>query len=145
MDELTQEVQAEKEHILGTLRVLEKVLDREEKTIIELSAIATFLQDTYNGMENILKRILKSKGIPVPRTGSSHKDLLNTAVDNQIISYELSRRMDEYRAFRHFFVHGYGIMLDEEKLMPLAKGLPGLWGNFEHEVNAFITHAGDRK
>ena len=86
MDELTQEVQAEKEHILGTLRVLEKVLDREEKTIIELSAIATFLQDTYNGMENILKRILKSKGIPVPRTGSSHKDLLNTAFDNQIIS-----------------------------------------------------------
>ena len=48
-------------------------------------------------------------------------------------------------AFRHFFVHGYGIMLDEEKLMPLAKELPGLWGNFEYEVNAFITHARARK
>lgn len=139
MDELNREILAEKEHILGTLQALEKTLEREEKTIIEISAIATFLQDTYNGMENILKRILKFKGISVPHTGQWHKDLLNTAVNNQIISYELSRRMDEYRAFRHFFVHGYGIMLDEEKLMPLAKELPGLWGNFEDELNAFIN------
>ena len=47
-----------------------------------------------------------------------------------LISLELSKRLDEYRAFRHFSIHGYGIMLDKEKLMPLATNLPDLWSDF---------------
>jgi uncharacterized protein YutE (UPF0331/DUF86 family) len=47
---------------------------------------------------------------PVPLSESWHKDLLDLSVDRQIISSELSKKLDEYRAFRHFFVHGYGIM-----------------------------------
>jgi hypothetical protein len=62
MDELLREVQAEKEHILDTLRALNEALGRKEKTIVELAAISTFLQNTYNGMENMLKRVLKFKG-----------------------------------------------------------------------------------
>ena len=58
MDELLREVQAEKEYILDTLRALNEALQRKEKTAVELAAISTFLQNTYNGIENILKRIL---------------------------------------------------------------------------------------
>ncbi len=133
MDELFREVQAEKEHILATLQALKEALERKEKTVVELAAIATFLQNTYNGIENILKRALKYKGISIPVSESWHKDLLDLSVNNQIISLELSKRLDEYRAFRHFFIHGYGIMLDKEKLMPLAKNLPDLWKDFESE------------
>ncbi|MFQ6073559.1 MAG: hypothetical protein ACE5KT_12780 [Methanosarcinales archaeon] len=86
MNELLQEVQAEKEHILDTLRALKEALKRKEKTIVELAAIATFLQNTYNGIENILKRVLKYKGISVPISESWHKNLLDLSVDNQIIS-----------------------------------------------------------
>ena len=139
MDELFREVQAEKEHISDTLQALKEALGREKKTIVELAAIAAFLQDTYNGIENILKRILKFKGLSVPLSESWHRDLLDLSVDYQIISLELSRRLDEYRAFRHFFIHGYGIMLDKEKLMPLAENLPDLWKIFESEVDAFIN------
>ena len=120
MDELYREVQAEKEHILATLQALKEALERKEKTVVELAAIATFLQNAYNGIEKILKRVLKYVGISVPLSESWHKDLLDLSVDRQIISSELSRRLDEYRAFRHFFIHGYGIMLDKEKLMPLC-------------------------
>ncbi len=108
MDELYREVQAEKEHILATLQALKEALERKEKTVVELAAIATFLQNAYNGIENILKRVLKYQGISVPLSESWHKDLLGLSVDRQIISSELSRRLDEYRAFRHFFIHGYG-------------------------------------
>lgn len=139
MDELLREVQAEKEHILATLHALKEALERKEKTVVELAAIATFLQNAYNGIENILKRILKYEGISVPLSEFWHKDLLDLLVDRQIISSELSRKLDEYRAFRHFFVHGYGIMLDKEKLMPLAENLPDLWKDFESELETFLN------
>jgi uncharacterized protein YutE (UPF0331/DUF86 family) len=138
MDELLREVEAEKEHILATLQALKEALERKEKTVVELAAIATFLQNTYNGIENILKRALKYKGISIPVSESWHKDLLDLSVNNQIISLELSKRLDEFRAFRHFFIHGYGIILDKEKLMPLAKNLPDLWKDFESELDTFI-------
>nr|QNO52077.1 hypothetical protein IPGHNFGK_00033 [Methanosarcinales archaeon ANME-1 ERB6] len=61
-------------------------------------------------------------------------DLLRE-VQAEIISLELSKRLDEYRAFRHFSIHGYGVLLDKEKLMPLAGNLPDLWKDFECEVD----------
>lgn len=138
MNELLREVQSEKEYILDTLQALKEVLDRKEKTIVELAAIATFLQNIYNGIENMLKRVLKFKGISFSFSESWHKDLLDISVDNQIISLELLRKLDEYRAFRHFSIHGYGITLDKEKLMPLTENLPDLWKNFESELDTFI-------
>ena len=138
MDDLLREVQAEKEYILDTLRALNEALQRKEKTAVELAAISTFLQNTYNGIENILKRILKFKGISIPVSESGHKGLIDLSVDNQIISLELSNRLDEYRAFRHFSIHGYRVLLDKEKLMPLATNLPDLWKDFECEVDTFM-------
>ena len=138
MDELLRELSAEKEHISETLHALRQALERKEKTIVELAGIATFLQNTYNGMENILKRILKFKAVSTPVSDSFHKDLLDISVSNQIISFELSKKFDEYRAFRHFFVHGYGIMLDKELLMPLAENLPNIWKEFESELDTLI-------
>jgi len=139
MDKLISEVEAEKEHISKTLAALNKAIKREKTTIIELAAIATFLQNAYNGIENIIKRILKFKGISIPSSESWHMDLLDLSVSNKIITFELSNGLNEYRAFRHFFIHGYGISLDKEKLMPLAKGLPLLWKDFETEIKLFLT------
>lgn len=144
MDELLQEIAAEKEHISETLRALQKALERKEKTIIELAAVATFLQNIYNGMENILKRILKFKEVAIPRSKTYHKDLLDLSVDNKIISFELSKKFDEYRAFRHFSVHGYGIMLDRERLIPLAKNLSSVWKKFESELDILIKSMKDK-
>jgi len=139
MDKLINEVEAEKEHISKTLKALNKAIKREKTTIIELAAIATFLHNAYNGIENIIKRILKFKGISIPSSESWHIDLLDLSVGNNIITLELSNRINEYQAFRHFFIHGYGISLDKEKLMPLAKGLPLLWKDFESEIKIFLT------
>ncbi|MCK4527427.1 hypothetical protein KAW18_08650 [candidate division WOR-3 bacterium] len=138
MDELLREIQAEEEYIRETLQALKEALGRKERDVVELAAIATFLQNTYNGIENVLKRILKFKGIIVPLSESWHKTLLDLSIDNQIISFELSKRLDEYRAFRHFFIHGYGITLDGEQIIPLANGLQDLWKDFKSEVDEFL-------
>ena len=139
MDELLREITAEKEYIYQTLTALEEASNRQPKAIIELAAIATFLHNFYNGVENLLKRVLKFKKVPIPDSASSHKDLLDLAVDLHIITLDLSKTLDGYRAFRHFFVHGYSVTLDEMKLQPLAEHLPQVWKQTELELATFVA------
>jgi len=139
MDDLRQDIAAEKERIEGTLEALEKTLCRKRRTFVELAAIATCLHNAYSGMENLLKRVLKYIKVPLPDSATFHKDLLDLAVEQKMISQELSEALDEYRAFRHFFVHGYGILLQEAPLQPLAQNLPEAWNRFASELDAFIV------
>jgi uncharacterized protein YutE (UPF0331/DUF86 family) len=139
MDKLAEEISIEREYIQETLEVLQDALSRPEKGAIELSAIGACLHHCYNGMENILKRILTFKKVPLYDSVSSHKDLLDVAIQKDIISNELSERLDTYRGFRHFFVHSYGILLQKEELNPLAKELPGVWAQFDNEIQEFLT------
>ena len=138
MDKLLQEISIEKGFIKETLSGLQEALLRSEKTIVELSAIGSFLHHSYNGIENILKRILKFKKIIIPDSPTSHKDLLDVAAEHGVISSGLSDQLDKYRGFRHFFVHGYGVLLHEEELGPLAEELPEVWKEFENEIEDFI-------
>ncbi len=132
--ELTREILAEKEYITKTLLLLKKTMARPEKDEAELAAMGSFIHNVYTGIENILKRILKFKQIIIPDSPSSHKDLLNQAVTIGLISPTLSDELDDYRGFRHFFVHAYVLFLDEEQLMPLAKNLPAIWQQFDQEI-----------
>jgi uncharacterized protein YutE (UPF0331/DUF86 family) len=139
MGELLQDFAAEKERIEDTLAALAKTLRRKRRGFVELAAIATCLHNSYSGMENLLKRVLLYLQVPLPHSATSHKDLLDLAVEQMIISQELSEALDEYRAFRHFFVHGYGIALQEAPLQPLAQNLPDIWNRFESELNNFLA------
>jgi uncharacterized protein YutE (UPF0331/DUF86 family) len=139
MDELLEDIAAEKERIEETLTELEKVMRRKRKDFIELAAIATCLHNIYNGIENLLKRVLVFLQTPLPESKSSHKDLLALAVEKNVIDIELCNALDEYRAFRHFFVHGYGIRLDQSPLLRLAENLPDIWYWFESDFKTFIA------
>lgn len=86
MVELIPEVEAEREHIINTLSVLKQISPRKRKTVVELAALAVFLHNIYNGMENILKRILRFKKVQILSTKTSHKDLLDLALDYKIIT-----------------------------------------------------------
>lgn len=91
----------------------------------------------YFGMENLLKRALLSIDESLPSSASSHKDLLDSAVEHGVITQRLSEELDAYRGFRHFFVHGYSMRLDEAQLMPLAESLPDVWEHFKSQLVAF--------
>jgi len=129
MDNLSKQILAEKENIEIALNSLDKAMERKERSVIELAAIGTFLHNIYNGIENILKRILKSKDIAISKSDTPHKDLLNLSVSLGIISEDLSEKLYEYLAFRHLFIHGYGFMLEENRLINLVNNIPTDYGH----------------
>ncbi|UCH95957.1 MAG: DUF86 domain-containing protein [Candidatus Aminicenantes bacterium] len=138
MDKLHKQVLAEKENIQIALNNLQSALERKEKTVIELAAIATFLHNIYNGIENILKQILISQNITIPDSPSWHKELLNISSSREIISKSLSDELYEYMTFRHFFIHAYGFMMDEEKLEVLTDNIQKVWSQFNLEIEIFL-------
>lgn len=139
MGSLTQEIVAEKENVEETLNNLKDALARTSKSVIELSAIAAFLHNVYNGIENILKQTLKAKGIKIPKTETWHKDLLNTSASNGIISEKIADELYEYLTFRHFFIHAYGFMLDEKQLEGLTNDIPNIWSRFLSEIENSLS------
>ena len=135
MDRLSEEIAIEEKSIETTLKLLEETLNRPGQSAIEFSAIGSFMHHCYTGMENIIKRILKFRKVKIRDSVSSHKDLLNIAVHENLISQDLSDKLDKYRGFRHFFTHAYGFMLEEEKLRPLASNLSKAWEQFKQEID----------
>jgi len=139
MVKLAEKIEAEKENVDKALANLKDVLKRDKKTVIELSAMATFLHNFYGGVENILKQSLKAKDINIPKTARWHKELLKISASNNIISDGMSDKLLEYLTFRHFFVHGYGFMLEEEPLEELTDDVFEIWNNFCLEIDAFLN------
>ncbi len=140
MVSLSEKIEAEKENVERTLKDLEMAMKKKEKSVIELSAIATFLHNIYNGIENILKQILKTRNIDMLKSDTWHKDLLELSAENEIISEKLVDKLREYLAFRHFFIHGYGFMLDESSLTQLAENAPEVWSQFLLEIKNHLNN-----
>lgn len=110
----------------------------DEFSIIELAAIGTFIHNFYNGVENILKRVLLYKQIEVKDTPTWHKDLLKTSFENGIICADLYHHMSNYLSFRHFFVHAYGFSLNWEDMKPLVEGIDEALKRFKQEIYNFL-------
>lgn len=137
MVDLTRQIAAEKENVERALADLKDARGRREKSVIELAAIATFLHNIYNGIENILKQVLKAKGTQVPKSETWHKELLELSISLGIIPEKLSDELYEYLTFRHFFVHSYGFMLEEAHVENLANNIPDVWSQFLSAVEKY--------
>ncbi len=141
MDSRPEQIRAEIENVEETIRNLDEAMSRKEKTVVELAAIAAFLHNFYNGVENILKQHLGLRNIRIPKSENWHKDLLNQAAANGIVTSNLCDELYEYLSFRHFFVHAYGFMLEEAHLEVLAEHVPDVWKQFLAETKKGIPHS----
>ncbi|MBW8048864.1 MAG: hypothetical protein FVQ77_00690 [Cytophagales bacterium] len=139
MADLPEEILAQKEHIEITLENLKDAEMRSDKSVIELSAIATFIHNFYNGIENIIKQIYKIKHLTFPKSEYWHKELVQKAVSHGIISASLAHRLYDYLTFRHSFVHGYGYMLEEEELKKLSDNITDVWSTFLSEIEQYFN------
>jgi len=139
MASLRERVNVEMENISVVLKELEKIKDKPNKSIVELAGIGTFLHNIYTGIENILKQILSSQGIQIPSSDSWHQDLLIQATDKGIITETIKKQLAKYLAFRHFFIHAYGFLLDEKELKLLVDDVFGVYSSFKTEIDVFLA------
>lgn len=112
--------------------------EKSDYTTVEMAAIATFLHNSYNGIENILKRVLLSKQIRTRETPTWHRDLLKAALDADIISVDLYEAISNYLSFRHYFVHAYSFTLNWNELKPLVNNLMDTVTRFKTSINACL-------
>lgn len=137
MVSLQQRIQAELENIDELFKELPSHLLLPRLSVLELAGVAALLHNFYNGIENILKQIIIAQKIKVPDGHSWHKDLLDIAVKEKIISEECKNYLGQYLAFRHFFSHAYALDLYPDKLEPLVEDASKLYSLFKNEINIF--------
>lgn len=139
MDEnLSKRVNAELENIDEVLKEMPSYEKLPYLSALELAGAAALLHNFYNGIENIFKQIFISENIEIPEGKSSHKEFLESAVKNKIISYELKNSLGEYLAFRHFFSHAYSFDLHADKMEPLVQNLKQIYFNLKKEISKFL-------
>ena len=112
---------------------------------IEISAAAMILHSFYNGIENILRLIIKFYDTKLPNDIKWHIELLEKAfVSNEnrkeIFSIELQQTLEEYLKFRHFARHSYGFQLDWERMEDLVSRINNFWDKVKNDINKFIEN-----
>lgn len=131
--------EAEFENIEKVLSQLHAVAgDKKEFSVPDLAAIATFLYNVYNGMENILKRVLVCEGGQVKDSPAWHKELLRAGLDKGVIAEDLYELLAGLLAFRHFFVHSYVFVLKWENLQPLVEDVFPAYDTFKAAIKRRI-------
>ena len=132
--------EAELENIDATLAEIALIIIPGKTTYstADLAAIAAFIHNFYNGIENILKRLLTLKKKKTKEGPTWHKDLLKTSVEADIISSGLCVILAKYLSFRHFFIHGYGFTLKWEALQPLVANIDKTLREFKSTINKHL-------
>ena len=138
MVRLSQKIQAELENIDELFKEMPPHSSLSKLSTLELAGVAALLHNFYNGIENILKQIFVSQKISVPEGQSWHKDLLETAVKEKIITEECKNHLGQFLAFRHFFSHAYALDLYPEKMEPLVENSQVLYSIFKNDINKFL-------
>ena len=135
MAEVHKRVEAELENIEHVVAELPGSDSLPSLSSLELAGVGALIHNFYNGIENILKQIVISCGKELPDNSSWHRDLVNIAVSNDIISESTAKELRRYLAFRHFFSHGYSFDLDKEHVIPLVKDIQGVLASFRDDIN----------
>lgn len=117
------------------------IAGKEDYSISELAAIAVFIHNFYNSVENIIKRILIFKGINIKNSSTWHKDLLTTALQYELISEKIINKLIIYLSFRHFFIHAYVISLKWLEIKPLVENIKEVVENFKSEICCFLDNS----
>lgn len=137
MADYKRRVEAEYEAMEKTLSYLPKK-PLSQLSELELAGVGTLLSNFYNGIENILKQILRMKSLNVPDGASWHQDLIQFAKKERIISASLADKIKEYLSFRHFAVHAYAFNFDPQRLEDLTAGVGKVFEEFQLEINKSI-------
>lgn len=111
---------------------------------IEIAAANQYLSQFYNGIENVLKRIIKFVNLPLKRNDNWHIELLNYFYNNPSSekihlfdrnNYEV---LNTYRKIRHVVRQGYNFQMDWDKLSIAMENIPLYLTEFKMKIMNFV-------
>ncbi len=127
MADVRERIDAELDQVQRILSRLSGVTACSRLSELELAGVAALLHGFYNGVENVLKQILREKGAGIPTGESWHRDLIALAASQGILTEKTAKGIRPYLAFRHFFSHAYAVDLVPDRIEPLVKEAPALF------------------
>ena len=134
MTALRERIEAEFEQIERVLAELPERRPYSDLSILELAGVSTLLHNFYNGIENILKHGVQYRELGVPDGASWHRDLVNLAASENLISTSTAETLKPFLAFRHFFVHACAIDLHSKRLEPLSQKARDVFASFKIDI-----------
>jgi hypothetical protein len=127
-----------------TAPLLKLVFVRVPDTV-ETAALGLFLHSFYNGIENILKFVVKEIYGKLPSGNKWHKELLDLCFiknkdDNILFDEKLKDILDDYLSFRHFIRNTYTFKLKWERMEDLIMNINQNWNNIKSEITNYLRH-----
>ena len=147
LEALIEEVNTELSYLEETknqVNELLQIVDVRTPGNIEIAAANQFLSQFYNGIENVLKRIIKFVNLPLIRNDNWHIELLNYFYNNpgsvKIHLFDRSNYevLNTYRKIRHVVRQGYNFQMDWEKLSVAMENIPQHLSEFKTKIQNFI-------
>jgi hypothetical protein len=111
--------------------------------MVETAALGLFLHSFYNGIENIIKFIMKEKYCKLPSGTKWHKELLDLCFikndkEKEVFDENLKNILDDYLSFRHFIRNTYSYKIKWERMEHLVLDIDNNWNEIKAEVNNYI-------
>lgn len=117
-----------------------------EPTAYDLMAIGSVLHSLYQGMENILKRIVREIDVNNPITSANwHRELVEMTAQEipdvrpKVLEPETKEAAFLYLAFRHAFRNLYGFELEWGRMKPLLDDAPAMMERFSTDIERFVA------
>ena len=109
---------------------------------IVMVGIASTIEKTYTGAENILRRIAAELDGYVPSGDAWHKDLIDQmamTIDERdaVLSDATAQAMHDMRMFRHRERNSYGFMLNEYRVLDLADEISSTIFSLKSDIAVF--------
>ena len=127
-------ISAESANILRTTTLIRNLLEQKKLTDYKVIALGKLLQDVYTGIERILRSQLETRNIKIKKTENWHKQILLSSREQSLVSQEQFEAFRNLLLFRHLQIHGYGYMLEEERLRELAEPVAKLCQDFLQDI-----------
>jgi hypothetical protein len=146
-EELREEIGIELELMATTVRevcLLLNDLSGREPTVREKTAGAAFIAQFYGGVENILKRIHRYYGIPMPIGDSWHIEVFRRFCKPalsplpQLFDDFLAADLAPFRKFRHVVHHGYGFQLEWDRMKEGLQAVENMHNRLKTAFSEFM-------
>lgn len=121
------------------------IADSQEPTVREKTAAAAFLAQFYGGVENILKRIHRYHGIPLPSGDAWHIEIFKRFCKPPyspfpvLFDSSLAADLAPFRKFRHVVYHGYGFQFDWSRMKDGLGSVEGVYARFAFAVTEYVS------